>query len=183
VLTGAAAIYAAAVTKRPEANIVLTGFMGTGKTTVGRILADSLGFDFVDTDELIEADNGPIPLIFAEQGEDTFRSIEHAVAVDLAERHRTVIATGGRLMLDPRNALALGETGRVFCLAAPAATILERVLGDGATRPLLDSDDPAARITELLAERAEGYHQFEQIETAGLTPEQIADEITDRILA
>lgn len=178
----ATAIYAATVTNRPEANIVLTGFMGTGKTTVGRILADALGFDFVDTDQLIETDNGPIPVIFAEQGEAAFRAIEHSVASDLAERQRTVIATGGRLMLDPENAAALGATGRVFCLAAPVAAILERVLDDGTThRPLLDGDDPAVRITELLTIRAEAYGRFEQIETADLTPEEIATEIIDRI--
>ena len=67
-------------------NIVLTGFMGTGKTTVGRLLAERLGFEFVDTDHMIEADHGPIPLIFAEQGEAAFRAIESAVAVELAGR-------------------------------------------------------------------------------------------------
>ncbi len=170
------------MTIRPEANIVLTGFMGTGKTTVGRILAEVLGFDFVDTDQLIEADNGPIPVIFAEQGEDVFRAIEHDVAVDLAERRRTVIATGGRLMLDPSNAEALGETARVFCLTAPFGTILERVVGDGtAHRPLLDGHDPVARITALLTERAEAYGRFEQIETQNRAPQGIANEIIERI--
>lgn len=180
----ATATYAATVTIRPETNIVLTGFMGTGKTTVGRILADALAFDFVDTDQLIETDNGPIPVIFAEQGEAAFRAIEQSVASDLAGRPRTVIATGGRLMLDPVNAAALGAAGRVFCLAAPVAVILERVLGDGtAHRPLLDEPNPAVRISELLTARAEGYGRFEQIETAGLTPEEIATKIIDRIEA
>ncbi len=145
----AVAIYATAVISpdrdnSDRDNVVLTGFMGTGKTTVGRLLAERLGFEFVDTDHLIEADHGPIPLIFAEQGEAAFRAIESAVAVELAGRHSLVIATGGRLMLDEANAAALTATGRTFCLTAPTSVILERVLGDGTThRPLLDGDDPA----------------------------------------
>ena len=170
------------MTDRPEANIVLTGFMGTGKTTVGRVLAEALGFDFVDTDHLIENDNGPIPVIFAEQGEGSFRAIEHSVAVELSGRTSTVIATGGRLMLEPSNAAALSETGRVFCLNAPVDTIVERALGDGtAHRPLLDGHDPVARITALLAERADAYGRFEQVETQNLAPQEIANEIIERI--
>lgn len=164
-------------------NVVLTGFMGTGKTTVGRIVAASLDYEFVDTDHVIETDHGPIPVIFAEQGEEAFRSIERRVAVALAERNGLVIATGGRLMLDPENAAVLGASGRVFCLTAPAEVILERVVGDGtAHRPLLDGDDPPARIRALLAERAAAYARFEQVGTDGQTPEAIAADIERRLV-
>lgn len=163
-------------------NVVLTGFMGTGKTTVGRAVAELLEWDFVDTDQLIEADHGPIPMIFAEQGEDAFRAIERSLAVDLAGRQSTVIATGGRFMLDDANAGVLQPVARVFCLTAPARVVLDRVLGDGtAHRPLLDSDDPAQRIAALLAERAEAYAQFEQVDTSGRDPSEIAADIARRL--
>lgn len=165
-----------------DSNVVLTGFMGTGKTTVGRILAKKLSFEFVDTDHLIETDHGPIPVIFAEQGEEAFRSIEGRVAVALAQRQGLVIATGGRFMLDPHNAAALGASGQVFCLAAPVEVILERVVGDGtAHRPLLDGPDPAARIQALLSERSSQYARFEQVDTNGRTAEAIATEIQRRV--
>ncbi len=176
------AIYATPVISSDRSNVVLTGFMGTGKTTVGRLLAELLGFEFVDTDQVIEADHGPIPLIFAEQGEAAFRAIESAVAVELAERRSHVVATGGRLMLDETNAAALAVEGRTFCLSAPTAVILERVLGDGtAHRPLLDGDDPSARIETLLSERAAAYGRFEQVETQNRTPQAIADDIAGRL--
>ena len=165
-------------------NVVLTGFMGTGKTTVGRALADLLGFDFVDTDQVIEADHGPIPIIFAEQGEAAFRTIESRVADDLARRSGLVIATGGRLMLDPDNASTLEASGLVFCLTAPVGVILDRVLGDGtAHRPLLDDDDPGGSITELLSERRAAYERFEQVDTEDRSPAEIAADIHARLPA
>lgn len=165
-------------------NVVLTGFMGTGKSTVGRALADLLGLDFVDTDQVIEADHGAIPVIFAEQGEEAFRSIESEVSEALGESTGLVIATGGRLMLDSANADALTATGQVFCLHAPVEVILERVLGDGtAHRPLLDGEDPAGRIRALLDERAEAYGQFEQVDTVDRSPASIAAEIAARLVS
>src|SRR5512143_2336464 len=96
-------------------NIVLTGFMGTGKTTVGRLLAAQLGYEFVDTDVLIEARLGrPISQVFAELGEAAFRQMEADLAQELANREGLVISTGGRLMLDPANVAALSRQGRVF---------------------------------------------------------------------
>ena len=108
----------------PNHNIVLTGFMGTGKTTIGRLLADRVGYEFVDTDAIIESRHGPIADIFATQGEERFRSIERALAAELAERTRLVISTGGGTLLDDPSADALGRTGTVFCLVATPDEIL-----------------------------------------------------------
>ncbi len=106
-------------------NIILTGFMGTGKSTVGRLLAGRMGREFVDTDDLIaQRDGRSIADIFNDDGETHFRDLEAQVAAELAERRGLVIATGGRLMLDPDNAAALGATGPVFCLSAEPAVIV-----------------------------------------------------------
>ncbi len=163
----------------PRRNLILTGFMGTGKTTVGRLVAERLGFEFVDTDALIEEANGPIPEIFAERGEAAFRAIEREVATELAARSGLVIATGGGLLLDEANATALGTTGVVCCLVADPDEIHRRVTAEGSPtdRPLLAGVDPLARIAELLAERAPGYGRFRQVDTTGRTPEEVADEV------
>lgn len=165
-------------------NVVLTGFMGTGKSTVGRILAGLLGYEFVDTDTVIEDLHGPIPDIFAAHGEAVFREFELAVAEDLARRNQQVIGTGGGLMLQADAAKALDATGTVFCLVASVDTILERVMGQQAEqdspevqRPLLAGDDPKQRITELLTTRKAQYDQFTQVETEARTPDEVAAEI------
>ncbi len=165
-------------------NIILTGFMGTGKTSVGRLLAETLGYDFIDSDALIEEEHGSIASIFGEWGEDGFRAIERQVAAKLATRSRTVIATGGRLMLDDANAAALSSTGLVVCLSANLETLAERLLGTvgGSARPLLaDGPDPAARIAELVALRASGYAKFPQVETDNRSLPQIVAAIIDRL--
>ncbi len=163
------------------ANIVLTGFMGTGKSTVGQLLAERLGFAFVDTDELImRRDGRTIPTIFAEEGEAYFRGLETAVSLELAAQSDLVVATGGRLMLDPINAEALEQNGRVFCLMAKPEEILARIQEDG-QRPLLNVPDPAARIRELLAERAVGYGRYPQIDTTGKTAAEVVAEISSLI--
>jgi len=159
------------------ANIVLTGFMGTGKSTVGRLLAERLGVDFVDTDELIVARDGrTIAEIFREEGQAAFREWERRVACELGQRDNLVIATGGRMMLDEVNAAALLENGRVFCLTAAPETIIARLEGD-VRRPLLNVPDPAAKIRQLLEKRAVAYGRFPQIDTEGKTAVQVAEEI------
>ena len=166
-----------------ESNIVLTGFMGTGKTTVGRLLAERLGLLFVDTDELIEERHGPIPDIFRIRGEATFRAFEREVVLELAGLRGLVISTGGRLMLDAENASTLGQSGLVFCLVAKPDTILRRV-GSGAStsqRPLLAGDDPLERIVTLLEDRKAGYGQFLQVETEWRSPAEVVDELVERI--
>jgi shikimate kinase len=163
----------------PQQNIVLTGFMGTGKTTVGRELALRLGMEFVDTDELIESRHGPISLIFAEEGEAAFRAIEQDVARELGEKTGLVIATGGRMLLDPASYRSLSRSGRIFCLVASAKEIHRRVTHDESRqdRPLLQVDDPQRRIVELMSERDQDYARFEQVPTDHAEPAEIADEI------
>jgi shikimate kinase len=160
-------------------NVVLTGFMGTGKTTVGRLLAERLAYEFVDTDRMIETEHGPIPQIFAEHGEGTFRRFEREVAERLAGATGLVIATGGRMMVDPVNAEQLSATGTVVCLTASVDTILERVAADGshATRPMLAGGDVRERVSALLAERAPAYARFRQVPTDGRVPDAIVDEV------
>jgi len=152
--------------------------MATGKTTVGRLLADRLGYELVDTDAVIEERHGPIPQIFAEYGEDEFRRLEREVATELGGRDGVVVSTGGRLMLDPDSAAALGATGDVVCLTATVDTIVDRLTAIGAdSRPMLAGHDLRERVTHLLAEREPAYARFTQVATDGLTPEQIADAI------
>lgn len=159
------------------ANIVLTGFMGTGKSTVGRLVADRLGRRFVDTDALIESRHGPIPELFAEHGEDRFRELEREVAAELATQSGLVVSTGGRTMLDPANEAALGSTGVVVCLSASVEALVHRLRDGAEHRPLLRDREPAERIAELLAERAAGYGRFPQVLTDGRTPDQVADAV------
>ena len=162
--------------------MVLTGFMGTGKSTVGRLVAAALDFVFVDTDELIVARDGrSVAAIFREDGEAAFRDWEARIALELAEKSGLVIATGGRLLLDEGNVAALGRNGRLFCLTAAPATILARLVGDGGVRPLLNVPNPAQEIERLLAERVAGYGRFPQISTDDKTPHQIAAEILQMI--
>lgn len=160
-------------------NLVLTGFMGTGKTSVGRELAVRLGMEFVDTDEIIESRHGPIDRIFADLGEPAFRELERELARELSQREGLVIATGGRMLLDPANAEELTANGRVFCLTASAEEIHRRVTGDEIRRerPLLGVGDSRQRIAELIAERHDGYVRFPRVDTDGRDVASIADEV------
>ena len=158
-------------------NIVLTGFMGTGKSTVGRLVADRLGRRFVDTDALIESRHGPIPDLFAAHGEARFRQLEREVAAELAGRTGLVVSTGGRTMLDPANQSTLGASGVVVCLSASTAELVLRLRHEAAHRPLLREGDPAERIAALLAERESGYARFPQVATDGRSPDEVADAV------
>jgi shikimate kinase len=162
-------------------NLVLTGFMGTGKTTVGRDLALKLDLEFVDTDELIESRHGPIATIFEEQGEAAFREMERAVAVELGQRRGLVIATGGRMILDPVGFRELSRHGRILCLVATPEEIHRRLTDDPLRqdRPLLKVDDPRERIIELMAEREDDYGRFPQLVTDNRHPGEIADEVAE----
>lgn len=159
-------------------NLVLTGFMGTGKTSVGRMVAERLDRPFVDLDDVIVARAGkPIPRIFAEDGEPAFRALEAAVCAEMREAAGLVVAAGGGAVVDPANREALAAGGLVICLEAAAEAILARVGGDGG-RPLLAGGDPLMRIRELLAQRAGAYaaHPL-RLDTTGLTPAAAAERV------
>jgi shikimate dehydrogenase len=168
----------------PPRRVILTGFMGTGKTAVGAILAERLGFDLVDTDHVIESRYGPIPDIFATRGEAAFRVLEREIAAELKDRAGVVVATGGGLMLDPDGAAQLEPGARVFCLTAAPVQILRRIEGDPPRlRPLLAGNDPAGRIRELLAARRSGYRRFVQVDTTDQAPAGVADRIAAMLWA
>jgi 3-dehydroquinate synthase len=138
-------------------NLVLMGFMGTGKSTLGREVADRLGRDFVDMDDLIEARAGkPIARIFEEDGETSFRELESRLCRELAERDGIVIATGGGALIDPVNRAVMSRDGVVVCLQADVDEILRRV-GHGEERPLLQGADPRQDVERLLARRQRAY--------------------------
>lgn len=165
-----------------DRNLVLTGFMGTGKTTIGKMVAYELGWDFVDSDALIVKRFGPVEEIFDSHGEDHFRELERNVAVELAAGSRQVIATGGALVLDPQSAAVLNATGRTFCLVARPETIFKRLgQGSGKKRPLLAGGDPEGRIRQLLADRSEGYGAFPQFSTETSTMANIASGLADLV--
>jgi shikimate kinase len=140
-------------------NLALVGFMGTGKSSVGRFAAEQLGFSFLDTDELIEERSGKaINQIFAELGEPVFRDWEKKVAAELATRSRIVISTGGGLAANPDNLASLKTHALVVCLWASPEIIFERVRNQ-THRPLLLAADPLEKIKELLAVRGPFYRQ------------------------
>ncbi len=152
--------------------------MGTGKTSVGRLLARRLGWRFLDLDERIEAVAGkPVPAIFAEDGEHAFRELETEACRGLETSTGLVVATGGGAVLRATNREALLAAGTVVCLEASPETILERV-GAGGGRPVLGEGDRAERVRSLLAERADAYAALPyHVDTTGLTAEQVADRI------
>lgn len=140
-------------------NIALIGFMGTGKSSVGRLIADQLRFAFLDTDELIESRAGKsVSAIFADEGESAFRKMEASVVAELASHSRTVISTGGGVAAGPGNLDLLREHALVVCLWASPEKIWERVRGQ-THRPLLREADPLKKIRELLAVREPFYKQ------------------------
>lgn len=164
-------------------NIVLTGFMGTGKSTVGRLVAERLGRRHVDTDALIEERHGPIADLFDEHGEEHFRSLERDVAAELAAEDGLVVSTGGRTMLDPSNQATLGRSAVVVCLTASVEELVARLRNEADQRPLLRDGDPAIRIASLLAERSDAYGRFPQIPTGGRTPGEVADAVIALVTA
>jgi len=157
--------------------------MGTGKTTVGKLLAKKLKREFIDTDQLIEQRQGlTIPEIFTDLGESAFRQMEADIALELGEKEGLVISTGGRFMLDPANVAALSSKGRVFCLVATPQEILSRLKKDKDNRrPLLDVPNPREQIVELLQERKKGYQRFLNLTTDARQPTDVTKNLIDFI--
>jgi len=163
-----------------KTNIVLIGFMGTGKTTVGKRLAAKLGLTFTDMDDcIVERAGKSIPAIFADDGEPAFRTLERQVVVDLSARRGLVIATGGGVVLNPDNTRDLGASGLLVALTASPEIILERLRHDTG-RPLLSSGDKGEKIRTLLAARQHLYNAIpEKIDTDPLTSEAVVQRIMD----
>src|SRR2546421_1406645 len=140
-------------------NLALLGFMGTGKSSVGRLVASSLHFTYLDTDDVIEARAGAaIADIFKHQGETAFRVMENRIVEELRRRDKTVISTGGGLSADEQNMASLKTHALTICLWASPEKILHRVK-DQTHRPLLTEPDPLEKIRQLLAEREKFYRQ------------------------
>ena len=163
-------------------NIILVGFMASGKTSVGRALAERTGWTLLDADDVIvERAGKPIHRIFEEDGEPAFRELESRVIADLCAGERQVIASGGGAFVSPQNRDVMLAGGRVIFLSTTPAEILRRVREEdagGPIRPLLAVEDPEARIAELLAQRTPAYaHAHHIVETDVLTAEGVAAEI------
>jgi len=161
-------------------NIVLFGFMGTGKTAAGKEVARRLNMKFVDMDDVIEEKEGcSISEIFAQKGEDYFRQVEAEVARGFSAKEGLVIATGGGVVLNPDNVRSLQSSGTGICLTASPERTYERVRKES-HRPLLMTDDPLGKIKALLRHRAPFYARVKyQIDTSWLPLEGVVEKIID----
>ena len=163
-------------------NIVLTGMMATGKSSIGARLAYMLGMEFVDTDELIERKAGKsIRRIFAEEGETAFREIEKQIVKEMSRLNNRVIATGGGVVKDPENMEELEKNAVIICLKASPETICERTSGSDA-RPLLNVKEKTIEVERIIRERAEMYARCDlSFDTTGRCAEEMAEEISGSI--
>jgi len=161
-------------------NIVLVGFMGTGKTAVGKRLAKKLGMKYISTDEEIEAkEKRPINDIFAKDGENYFRKIEKETVKKISAMQDVVIAAGGGAVLDEENMKNFRKNSIIICLNATAEEILKRT-ESFAHRPLLNVPDPLAKIKSLLESRAPYYAKADYtVDTTGKNRDKVVDEIVE----
>lgn len=154
-----------------EKNIILIGFMGSGKTSVGKILADSIGFDFIDTDETIlkRENSSSIKQIFDTKGENYFREQERGIVKEIAIKKDSVIATGGGVIKDKENMDALRLNGVVVFMKCSPEVILKRI-GNKTDRPIIYNKS-AEEIEEIMKEREEFYANHDiLIDVSALTP-------------
>ena len=161
-------------------NIVLTGFMGTGKSLVGKKLAKRLEMSYVDTDELIEnREKAKISQIFQEKGEDYFRRIESKIIKEVSSLDRYVISTGGGAILKKENLAALRSKGLIICLSANPKEILKRT-SKSQNRPLLKSKDRQRKVFDLLKTRRPFYEKADfEVDTSELTTTEAVERIED----
>ena len=160
-------------------NLALIGFMGAGKTSVGRLVAEQLHFNYLDTDEMIQSRTArTIADIFEKDGEPAFRKLEEQVVAELAACRRTVISTGGGLPVNPQNLASLKTHALTVCLWASPEKIWERVRNQ-THRPLLSGPNPRLKITELLATREPFYRQADVLINTDL---RSAREVTQQVV-
>lgn len=142
-----------------DTNLYLVGFMGTGKSTVGRLVARQMGFEFVDSDHEIEKKQGrPVSQIFAEQGETAFRAMEREFVEHGHPAKRCVVSCGGGLIVPPGMVDLIRARGVVVCMHAPIETIIQRTI-HATHRPLLAVENPEQRLRELYAQREALYRR------------------------
>ena len=160
-------------------NIILCGFMGCGKTTIGKMLASKLDMPFVDTDEYIENKlNMTIPEIFSEKGEDYFRQTETDVCKELSKLDGYIISTGGGTLLNPGNVEAMRSGGTIFLLEVSEQAVLYRLRNDR-SRPLLMREDKEKAVHDLMTKRMPLYKRAaDHVIDAQLPPDAVCDEIT-----
>lgn len=161
-------------------NIVLVGFMGTGKTAVAKEIARKLGMQFINTDDIIEKKAGmPIDDIFTRKGESCFRQLEREVMMEVSASNYSVIDTGGGAVINELNVRDMKMEGILFCLNATVDEIFKRI-GNETHRPLLNVSDPIEQINYLLKKRMLYYKRADyQIDTTGRSVKDIAEEIMD----
>lgn len=159
-------------------NIVLIGFMGTGKTSAGKLLASRLGYTFIDTDQCIEKENKmTINDMFLNYGESYFREKESELAEKVAQMHHVVISTGGGIILNADNMKYFQQTGTIIALTADVDVILERTSRRN-ERPLLERENRRQIIMDLLNTRKNLYNKGQfVVDTSHLSPLQVTDEI------
>lgn len=164
--------------KGTRKNIALLGFMGTGKTTVGQLLATQFSMTFVDMDRVIEERAGKaVSRIFEEDGEPHFRSLERALVRELSAKQGLVIGAGGGVVLSSDNVSDLSRSGLVVCLMAAPEEILKRLSGDN-KRPLLEGGEKAAKILKILESRRSLYESIpRRVDTTRLTPVEVAEKV------
>lgn len=160
--------------------IILVGFMGTGKTTVGKRVAERCGCPFLDLDDVIEENAGmAISQIFEDYGEPKFREYEREAVRSLLDRPPLVVAPGGGAVMDERNRAVFDEAGICICLLATPEAILTRVEKES-HRPLLEQGDKADRIRKLYESRRKVYESFPlKIDTSQMSIEQVADRVEE----
>ena len=159
-------------------NLALIGFMGTGKSSVGRFCASALRFELIDTDQVIEQRAGQsIPEIFADQGQEAFREMERQLVAEMAGWRQKVICAGGGLGANDANVASLKQHALVVCLWASVETIWQRVRHQS-HRPLLQDSDPLGKIRSLLEQRTPFYKQADVLVSTELRNlREVADHV------